>query len=80
VRIERDPAILRGIAEYSRVLKFHRVRQHLLVCDVIAGDVYLLAVIHGSQDLPRRVAEIEPGFADEARFLHDRIADERGGR
>jgi len=70
--------MLRETAEFSRLLRFHRIREHVLVCDVIGGDVFVLAVMHASMDLPERIAELEPRLEEEARFLHDRIVKEQG--
>ena len=76
-RLAQRPSLLRETPEFSRLLRFSRVREHLLVCDVIGGDVYVLAVVHGSMDLPERIAELEPQLVQEARFLHNRIVDEQ---
>ena len=46
----------------------------MLICDVIAGQIYVLALGHASMDLPRRLAELEPQLVYEAQLLHDRIA------
>lgn len=76
-RLEESPDLLEERAEFSLRLRFYRVREHLLVCDVVEENVYVLAIRHGVMDLPNRIAELEPQLVHEARFLHDRITGKR---
>ena len=74
------PSLLQERPDDSLRLRFYPVRQHVLICDVIAGQIYVLAVRHASSmDLPRRLAELEPGLVHEAQLLHDRIVGEGSG-
>ncbi len=71
--IRSSPDILRSKREFSGRLLFCRVEKHWHVCDTIGDDVYLLTIKHGSMDLPRRVAELEPQLTQEADLLYRRI-------
>jgi len=73
-RLTELPSLLQERPEDSLRLRFYPVRQHVLICDVIAGQIYVLALRHASMDLPRRLAELEPQLVYEAQLLHDRIA------
>jgi toxin ParE1/3/4 len=69
-RLRDNPGLLRGKPEFSPHFRFCRVRRHYLVCALIEENVYVLAVKHGSLDLPNRLAELEPGLIEEANMLH----------
>ena len=73
-RLIEHPGLLREKSEVSGCLKFYRVREHFLVCDVIDQDIYVLAVTYGGMDLPERIGELEPTLIKEANFLHEKIA------
>ena len=47
-----------------------QVREHFLICTERKQNIYVLAISHGSMDLPNRVAELEPVLLDEAEILH----------
>ena len=72
-RLAEFPSLLQERRDDSLRLRFYPVRQHVLICDVIAGQIYVLAFRHASMDLPRRLAELEPQLVYEAQLLHDRI-------
>jgi toxin ParE1/3/4 len=69
-RLRESPNLLRTKPEFSRHLRFYRVRRHFPVCSVVEENIYVLAVKHGSLDLPHRLAELEPGLREEADLLH----------
>lgn len=69
-RLRDTPGLLRGKPEFSRHFQFFRVQRHYLVCSLVGNNVYLLAVKHGSLDLPSRLAELEPNLRQEAELLH----------
>jgi toxin ParE1/3/4 len=69
-RLRESPNLLRTKPEFSRHLQFYRVHRHFLVCSTIGQSIYVLAVKHGSLDLPKRLAELEPRVLDEANLLH----------
>ncbi len=69
-RLQENPGLLRTKPEFSRNFRFFRVRRHYLVCSLVDGNIYLLAVKHGSLDLPNRLAQLEPTLLDETDILH----------
>lgn len=69
-RLRANPGLLRTKPDFSRNLRFYRVRRHYLVCALVEGNIYLLAVKHGSLDLPHRLAELEPSLCEETELLH----------
>lgn len=75
-RLTESPSLLQQREEYSIRLRFYRVREHVLVCDVIAGNIYVLAIQHSRMDLPLRIVELEPQLVHEAELLHRRILAE----
>jgi len=76
-RLGELPSLLRSHEGVSLRLRFYRVREHVLICDVMDGDIYVLAIRHARMDLPRRIAELEPQLVHEAEFLHQRIVQSR---
>lgn len=50
-------------------MRFYRVNKHWLACDVRPDAIVLLSVIHGSMDLPNRLAELQYVIAAEAELL-----------
>lgn len=72
-----SPRLLRPKDEFADWLCFYRVERHWLICTILAGDIYVLAVRHGAMDLPARLAELEPSLMQEAEILFRRIQDER---
>ena len=72
-RLEESPELLRAHPDRSQRLRFYRVREHTLVCDILSGDIYVLAVWHGSMDLPGRLEKLEPQLVHEAELLARRI-------
>ena len=75
-RLAEFPSLLQEGPDNSLRLRFYPVGQHVLVCDVIAGQIYVLALRHASMDLPQRLPELEPQLVYEAQLLHDRIVGE----
>ena len=69
-RLRENPDLLRTKPEFSPHLRFYRVQRHFLVCSMIKQNIYVLAVKHGSMDLPNRLAELEPRLLEEADLLH----------
>lgn len=76
-RLGEMPSLLKHDDDRSSRLRFYRAREHVLICDLIEDDVYVLAIRHTKMDLPRRIVELEPQLLDEARFLHGRIVGSR---
>lgn len=69
-RLKNSPGLLRSKQAISDAFTFYRVREHFLICTKRQQNVYVLAICHGSMDLPNRVAEMEPVLVDEAEILH----------
>ena len=72
-RLEESPELLQGRPECSQRLRFYRVREHALVCDVLRDNIYVLAVWHGSMDLPGRLEKLEPQLVHESELFARRI-------
>ncbi len=49
-RLRQNPTLLRTKPEFSRHLRFFRVRRHYLVCSLMGDNIYLVTVKHGSLD------------------------------
>ena len=73
-RLAERPRLLGREPDFSLRLCFYPVLEHLLICDIVGVDIYILAIRHSVMDLPRRLAELEPQLVHEAELLHDRIA------
>ncbi|WP_153558033.1 type II toxin-antitoxin system RelE/ParE family toxin [Roseimaritima sediminicola] len=73
IRIQAQPDLLRPHPEFPSDLCFYRVNKHLLVCDLQKASIIVLAVIHASQDIPGRLAELEPTLATEVELLHKQL-------
>jgi len=76
-RLGESPELLQERPDTSLRLRFYRVREHVLICDVVGDRIFVLAVRHAVMDLPRRIAELEPQLIHEAELLASQIA-ERG--
>ena len=72
-RLAEFPSLLQERPDDSLRPRFYPVGQHVLICDVIAEQIYVLALRHASMDLPRRLTELEPQLVYEAQLLHDRV-------
>ena len=79
-RLRESPNLLRTKPEFSRHLQFYRVHRHFLICSLIEQNIYVLAVKHGSLDLPNRLAELEPRLLVEAELLHKTFLGNRKQR
>ena len=74
-RLSEMPALLREEPQIASRLHFYRVHKHFLVCDMIGETIYFLTVIHGSMDLPERLADLQPTLALEVKLLHSKLVD-----
>jgi toxin ParE1/3/4 len=72
-RLVHNPDLLRLEPELATNHFLYRVRKHFLVCALLADTVFVLAVIHTSMDLPRRLAELEPRLIAEMNWLHEKL-------
>ncbi|WP_436715622.1 type II toxin-antitoxin system RelE/ParE family toxin [Roseiconus lacunae] len=73
IRIQEQPDLLRQQSEFDSDLCFYRVNKRLLVCDLQKESIIVLAVIHAAQDIPERLAELEPTLAKEVELLHKKL-------
>lgn len=73
LRIQEEPELLRPEESFHPQLSFYRVNKHLLVCDRQPKEIFLLAVIHVSRDIPSRLAELAPTLAAETELLHAQL-------
>lgn len=76
-RLGESPNLLQERPNTSLRLRFYRVREHVLTCDVIGDRISVLAVRHAVMDLPSRIAELEPQLIHEAEIMARKI---EGGR
>lgn len=72
-RVSENPELLREQADFPAALRFYRVNKHWLACDVRPEVIVVLTVIHGSMDLPGRLAELQPTLPSEAELLHAKL-------
>ena len=79
LRIQEEPDLLRPHAEFHSDFCFYRVNKHLFVCDLQADLIIVVAIIHAAQDLPERLAELEPTLKREVEILHQVNATSRRG-
>ncbi|QDU70145.1 type II toxin-antitoxin system RelE/ParE family toxin [Engelhardtia mirabilis] len=68
-RLEENPGLLRGHSDYSGRLQFYGVREHVLVCDVFDGRIFILTVWHGAMDIVGRLEKLEPQLVQEAELM-----------
>ncbi len=72
--IRRNPGILRPFVGLPPDIQYFCVNMHVLVCDVRPASIVVLTVIHGSMDVPSRLAELVPQLSAEIALLHERLA------
>ena len=77
-RLMQDLSLFRPRHDYAGRLRFYRVREHVLVGDVVGGVGYILTVWHGSMDFIERLPELEPQLRQEAEFMARGIEEEQG--
>lgn len=73
LRVEANPNLLFKETDFSSVLEFYRVRQHLFVCDRKPKSIVVLTVIHSSMDIQSRLNELVPTLSAEVEILHKRL-------
>ena len=77
-RLRESPELLRAKEGISPHFSLYRVREHFLVCTMNAKRLYVLTIKHGSMDLPRRLAELEPHLLKEAELLQRALEKKDG--
>ena len=73
-RLQENPELPSAEPEFHSSFRFYRVNKHLLVCDIQAGAIVLLTIIHASRDVASRLAELQPTLAADVELLHKRLA------
>lgn len=68
--LAKNPDLLRDRPEIPTALKFYRVKQHFLVCDVVYPVIYVVTIKHCSMDIPARLCELEPTLLQEVELMH----------
>ena len=76
-RLGENPSLLQERPDPSLRLRFYRVREHILVCDVIGDDIIVLALRAAVIDMPNRIAELEPQLVHEAELMARQIEKDR---
>ncbi len=77
-RLDEDLSLFKGRQDYTGRLRFYRVREHVIVGDVIGGVGFVLTVWHGSMDFIDRLSQLEPELQHEAEFMVRQIEAEQG--
>ena len=74
-RLAEDLTLFRERVDYTGRLRFYRVREHVLVGDVIGevGDV--ITIWQGTMDFIERLHELEPLLIQETEVLAQQIAN-----
>ncbi len=75
-RLGEDLSLFKGRLDYTGRLRFYRVREHVIVGDVIGGVGFVLTVWHGSMDFIDRLPRLEPELLDEAELMARQIEAE----
>ena len=69
-RLKENPELLREEPPFHTSLKFYRIEKHILVCETgVRGKIIVLTLLHGSTDIPARLAELEPALVMEVAVL-----------
>lgn len=74
LRISEHPEILREELNFHKFLFFHRVNQHLLVCDLQPDAIFVVTVLHANMDIPERFTKLEPTLKFEVELLHQQLS------
>ena len=75
--ISQNPDLLSTFEGLPKLLQFYSARKHVLICDVRPTSIVVLTVIHGSMDIPNRLAELVPTLSTEVAMLHKKITAAR---
>ena len=69
-RLKENPELLCEEQPFHASLKFYRIEKHVLVCETgVPGKIIVLTLLHGSMDIPARLAELEPALVTEVAML-----------
>lgn len=73
--IKENPGVLAAAEGFPAFFQYYPTGSHVLIFDVRPRSLVLLTVIHGSRDIPKRLAEFAPAMALEVEILHSKLAD-----
>lgn len=79
-RISENTDLLRSETDFDPAFQFYPAGKQLLVCDRQAEGIFVLTVLHGSMDIPIRIAELQPTLAAEIRILHQKLTQAKKKR
>ena len=68
--LKNNPDLLRIRPNVTDSFLMYRVREHYLICAAEKKSIFVLGIIHGSMDLPNRIAELEPSLKADALALY----------
>lgn len=72
-RIGKSPELLQQLEGFPTGFQYYVVNKHVLAFDVDAQSLILLAVLHGSMDIPSRLSELVPTLAAEIEIMRKRL-------
>ncbi len=72
-RLAEDLSLLRERHDYAGRLRFYRIREHVLVGDVIDDVGFVLTVWHGSMDFIERLPDLEPDLMRDAEIMARKV-------
>jgi len=76
--LAEDLSLFKARHDYTGRLRFYRVREHVIVGDVVDGIGFVLTVWQGSMDFIDRLPKLEPDLLREAELMVQQIEPERG--
>jgi len=69
-RIAQNPEILQNEPGFHASLKFYRAEKYLFAFETgVSNKIIILTVLHGSMDIPSRLAELESRLSLELKIL-----------
>lgn len=75
-----NPKILKHNKNISSRFYAYHAQKHVLICDVIDQDVFVLDISHVSMNLMDHLQKIVPTLDAEAKALHKLIKSKRAGQ
>ncbi len=72
-RLGTDLSLFKRREDYEGRLRFYRVREHVIVGDVIGGIGFVLTVSHGSMGFFDRLPKLEPDLLHEAELMAKQV-------
>ena len=72
-RVAQHPGLLTSRDDLPAHLRFYRVNQHLLICDVSPSRILVLHIAHCRMDISGRLSKLEPTRREEVELLSRRL-------